>query len=246
MEKLFFKNTVIILIGLVSVVLAAMQITDNISGLGVESAVKIMSNDISGAELYRLNCAGCHGVDLKGNPPAFPALTDIKSKMSKAEIVAQVRNGKGAMPPMTHLSDEEVAAIVSFLYGEDTGNTIAVPMDAVAKGEMLFKSNCAGCHRAVSTDPQPQNANTKMCGMMEPVALSVAPQWYSKEAFARVLDMGPCYMPSFAAGMKREDKDAIYDYLATLKDDQVPAKRGRGMMMNRHRGKRKGGWRCYQ
>ena len=46
---------------------------------------------------YKQSCAACHGVDLKG--AVGPDLTKIGSKMSKDQILAQINNGKGAMPP---------------------------------------------------------------------------------------------------------------------------------------------------
>ncbi len=200
---------------------------------------------INARELYRLNCAGCHGMDRQGNPPIFPSLVNIKDKKSKVEIVTQIKNGKGAMPPLAHLSDAEITAIIGYLYNEEADETLVadLDLDPIQKGEMLYKSNCTGCHRSITTDPRPQNANTQMCGMMEPATLSGVPNWYSKDGFARVLDKGPCYMPSFGF-MDRDDKEAIYDYLATLQDPGTPRQPGRGMMMHR-KGKRKRGWMCY-
>jgi mono/diheme cytochrome c family protein len=204
--------------------------------------------DIDGPELYRLNCAGCHGIERQGNPPTFPSLINVKDKKSKAEIVTQVKNGKGVMPPMTHLADAEINAIVSYLYNEEpkiNENLIVEEMSVAQKGEMLFKSNCISCHRSITSDPLPQNSNTKVCGMMEPATLSGVPTWYNKDEFAQILDRGPCYMPSFSF-MHQDDKDAVYDYLATLKDPGNPKRMGGGMMMmHKKKGKRKQGWMCY-
>jgi len=206
------------------------------------------SSDINASELYRLNCAGCHGVERQGNPPTFPSLVNINAKKSKAEIVTQIKNGKGVMPPMTHLTDAEINAIVSFLYNEEpeiSESLIVEEMSAAQKGEMLFKSNCTSCHRTITTDPKPQNANTKVCGMMEPATLSGVPNWYNKDEFAKVLNKGPCYMPSFSF-MIQSDKDAVYDYLASLDDPGTAQRpRSRGMMMMKKKGKRKRGWMCY-
>ncbi len=207
-----------------------------------------ISSDINAPELYRLNCAGCHGMDRQGNPPTFPTLVNIKAKKSKEEIVYQVKNGKGVMPPLNHLSDAEIDAIVSYLYEEEPAlqeNYVVEELSPAQKGEMLFKSNCTSCHRTLTTDPRPQNSNTKVCGMMEPATLSGVPSWYNKNEFARILDRGPCYMPSFSF-MSQEDKDAVYDYLASLDDPGNPQQMGRGgMMMHKKKGKRKRGWMCY-
>jgi len=80
--------------------------TDHSDSVASKSAVKDVS--VTGQELFRLNCAGCHGVNRKGNPPTYPSLVNIKTKQSKVDIVAQVKNGKGSMPSLAHLSDEEI------------------------------------------------------------------------------------------------------------------------------------------
>jgi mono/diheme cytochrome c family protein len=206
------------------------------------------SGYINAPELYRLNCAGCHGIERQGNPPTFPSLVNIKAKKSKAEIITQVKKGKGVMPPLTHLSDPEINAIVSYLYDEEGAmqeNFVVEELSTAQKGEMLFKSNCTSCHRSITTDPRPQNSNTKVCGMMEPATLSGVPNWYNKSEFAQVLDKGPCYMPTFSF-MSQGDKDAVYNYLASLDDPGNPQQMGGGMMMmHKKKSKRKHGWICY-
>ncbi len=183
----------------------------------VSISPKVQDTLITGQELFRLNCAGCHGTDLGGNPPNYPALTDIKDKLTKEEIRIQIKKGKGMMPPMSHLSDNEINAIVNYLFGEN-GNeqvTMVAALSPIEQGEMLFKSNCAGCHRASSNDPKPQNSGTQMCSMMEPAVLAGASKRFTKEEFLNILETGPCYMPSFSY-LNKEEKEALYAYLKTL------------------------------
>ena len=176
---------------------------------------------VTGQELFRLNCASCHGVDRKGNPPTFPALVDIKGKLTKVQIKEIVKNGKGLMPPMAHLSEKEIDVITGFLYGEEEQEAMMALLTPVEQGEMLFKSNCAGCHRATTNDPKPQNANTQMCSMMEPAVLAGATKRFTKDEFLNILETGPCYMPSFSY-MKEEEKEALYAYLKTLEGKGEP------------------------
>jgi len=177
----------------------------------------------TGQELYRLNCAGCHGVDRKGNPPTYPSLDEIEEKLTATEVRTQIKNGKGFMPPMAHLSDEEIDVITLYLFDEN-GNeqissiTIYTPEK---QGEMLFKSNCAGCHRATINDPTPQNANTQMCSMMEPAVLAGATKRFTKNEFLNILETGPCYMPSFSH-MKQEEKETLFAHLKTLEGKEEP------------------------
>ncbi|HET7629650.1 MAG TPA: cytochrome c [Bacillales bacterium] len=46
--------------------------------------------------IYEKNCASCHGENLEGG--IGPSLKAIGSKLSKEEILAQIKNGGGGMP----------------------------------------------------------------------------------------------------------------------------------------------------
>ncbi len=81
---------------------------------------------VDGRALYEQNCASCHQANGQGLPPAFPALAG-NPKLADAEyVIKTVLNGKPgtAMPPFNKLSDEEIAAIVSYIrtaWGNDFG-----------------------------------------------------------------------------------------------------------------------------
>ena len=83
-----------------------------------------------GERLTQIHCARCHGGNLQGLG-VMPELQNVKSRLSMDEISAVIKNGKGAMPGMPNLTDEEIQGITSFLYGieeaadhrvEDTGD----------------------------------------------------------------------------------------------------------------------------
>jgi len=68
-----------------------------------------------GQEVYAANCAACHQATGQGMPPTFPSL--IGSAVIKgpaAAHVTQTLNGKGVMPPFKHLSDLDIAAVVTY------------------------------------------------------------------------------------------------------------------------------------
>ncbi|MDX1626827.1 MAG: cytochrome D1 domain-containing protein, partial [Wenzhouxiangellaceae bacterium] len=85
--------------------------------------------------LYQANCAACHQPSGKGLPGAFPPLAGnphvtedpahvvtvvLNGLQGKLEVDGQVYNG--VMPPMQHLSDEEIAKTVNFVltaWGND-------------------------------------------------------------------------------------------------------------------------------
>ena len=46
---------------------------------------------ITGAQLFQQNCAACHGTDLQGRPPMFPSLKEVKSRMTKEQIITLLK-----------------------------------------------------------------------------------------------------------------------------------------------------------
>jgi quinoprotein glucose dehydrogenase len=69
-----------------------------------------------GERLTQIHCARCHGGQLQGLG-VIPELQKIRSRLSIKDISALVKNGKGAMPAMPSLSDDEIRAIAEFLHG---------------------------------------------------------------------------------------------------------------------------------
>jgi cytochrome c oxidase subunit 2 len=82
------------------------------------AAAKDLSKDElmkKGEQVYTANCSACHQPTGKGLPPNFPALVGSKVvKGAAAEHIKQTLNGKGMMPPFKHLSDLDVAAVVTY------------------------------------------------------------------------------------------------------------------------------------
>lgn len=79
-----------------------------------------------GEGVYKQNCAACHMPNGVGMPPAgFPSLVDApKVKGPAEEQIMQVLKGKNAMPPFAYLSDEDIAAVITYTrnsWGNDYG-----------------------------------------------------------------------------------------------------------------------------
>ncbi|HXG49222.1 MAG TPA: PQQ-binding-like beta-propeller repeat protein [Methylomirabilota bacterium] len=70
-----------------------------------------------GRHLYRGVCAYCHGL-ASPTHPASPSLQDVKSRMSREQVVALMTTGRGQMPSFATFSDLEKRAIVAFLFNE--------------------------------------------------------------------------------------------------------------------------------
>jgi quinoprotein glucose dehydrogenase len=68
-----------------------------------------------GKSLYQTNCVSCHGVDRKGGGQAYPSLVDVGNRLSKEEIHAVIKSGKGRMPAFARLPYRDRNAIVQYL-----------------------------------------------------------------------------------------------------------------------------------
>ena len=90
-----------------------------------------------GAKVFAANCAACHQQTGMGVPGTFPALAGSKLVTGpKEEQIAIVLNGKPgtAMAPFKHLSDVEIASVVTYTRNNWTNKTgdMATPADVKA------------------------------------------------------------------------------------------------------------------
>ena len=181
--------------------------------------------NITGEELFLKNCSACHGSDKQGNPPTFPSLVHINQKLTKEEIGTLLTTGKNVMPNFSHLSNSERTAIVGFLYGEETMSEQITEITAVENGKNIFVAKCTRCHQAKADDTKPKEQ--KPWGMQPPVLGGISNRFNTAQ-FKNILNMGPCYMPSFSA-LADSDKEDIYAYLSTIEGNQKSNYRMRRM-----------------
>jgi mono/diheme cytochrome c family protein len=71
--------------------------------------------ELAGAKVYERNCAICHGDDLLGAPSNYPGLVGVRGRLSDAQILANIHNGKGRMPAFVKLTDADTSALLRFL-----------------------------------------------------------------------------------------------------------------------------------
>jgi cytochrome c oxidase subunit 2 len=83
-----------------------------------------------GEKVYAGTCAACHQAHGKGIPGTFPGLDGAKiTNGPKAEHIKMVVNGKAgtAMAAFKHLSDVDIAAVVTYernSWGNATGDVV--------------------------------------------------------------------------------------------------------------------------
>ncbi len=62
------------------------------------------------------HCASCHGRDRKGDPPNFPSLADITSRMNKETALTKIMQGSGRMPAFSSLLKGKEESIIAYLF----------------------------------------------------------------------------------------------------------------------------------
>ena len=74
----------------------------------------------SGRGIYQSQCSACHGDNMAGSPPQFPALMGVGDRMSPKEIAGTITAGKGRMPAFTNLTEEQLFAVVEYVMSGES------------------------------------------------------------------------------------------------------------------------------
>ena len=101
-----------------------------------------IKKDATGAASYQKRCAICHGDQLEGIAPSFPALLGIGSRMTKQQILEIIQKGKGRMPAFKAVPDQEQAALLVYLKVSTAATTPSPSIDTTASnadGEMRYQ-----------------------------------------------------------------------------------------------------------
>ena len=65
--------------------------------------------------MYREHCAICHGDHQEGISPSFPMLVGLGGRLSEAQTIEMIHDGKGRMPPMPDIEGPELEGLLLFL-----------------------------------------------------------------------------------------------------------------------------------
>jgi mono/diheme cytochrome c family protein len=69
---------------------------------------------VAAEAVYKQSCISCHGGNLEGG--VGPALTKVGGSMTETQIVKQITNGKGIMPPFkSNLKADQIANLAKWL-----------------------------------------------------------------------------------------------------------------------------------
>jgi len=75
------------------------------------------ASDMTGKQIYKTYCAGCHGDEGQGSGMC-PSFVEDKTRLAKSdeELLLSIKNGKGMMPAYSWLfEDEDILKVVKYL-----------------------------------------------------------------------------------------------------------------------------------
>jgi quinoprotein glucose dehydrogenase len=78
----------------------------------------------AGDQLYQQTCAACHGADRRGGNLA-PPLVGLRLRAKDADVLTVLQKGRGAMPPLPHLTEQQRRELLDFLFLRDLPAEIA-------------------------------------------------------------------------------------------------------------------------
>ncbi len=79
----------------------------------VKATVNLQGSIEKGSRLFRMNCAGCHGINAQGL--VGPNLQKVSSKFTKAQIINQVVKGNTPPMPSFQLEPQSMADLLAYL-----------------------------------------------------------------------------------------------------------------------------------
>ncbi|MDX1548680.1 MAG: PQQ-binding-like beta-propeller repeat protein, partial [Rhodothermales bacterium] len=107
----------------------------------------------AGRYVYTTQCAACHGADRAGQQDV-PALTDLAARRSEAAVRQALAEGRGRMPSFGHLTDEQHAALLTYLLDRDDPPGAPAP-EAVHPEAGALPYAHTGWHRWLDPDGYP-------------------------------------------------------------------------------------------
>jgi cytochrome c oxidase cbb3-type subunit I/II len=130
--------------------------------VSVDSKSGIAESAGKGADIYKHNCAGCHGVSGKGDGPGSPSLlpspADLTVRRISAGRMEQIMtNGVygSSMPAWRDLQPAERGALIAFLPTLGASDESATGANGTFRNTQeqssalrLFAQHCASCHGA--------------------------------------------------------------------------------------------------
>jgi mono/diheme cytochrome c family protein len=176
-----------------------------------------------GADVFKQNCAGCHGSAGKGDGWIAPALLRKPKDLSATRFSLQALsdalwNGKPGttMPswralPQTNLTS--LAAYVQSLY-QPANIDRQASSELLKQGDRIFQQNCAACHGAHGEGNGPASAT------LSPAPANFKLKQPNPDYLLQVLTEGipRTAMPSWSQQIPDSDRKALASFVRSLFD----------------------------
>jgi len=143
------------------------------------------SVELTGADLYRVNCQACHRAEGSGAPPeiksvvgavqgsslelvrkqlqqkgASTAQARAQADRARADLFERIKKGGQKMPPLAHLQEADLTALYGYLTElagtSDHSATARRTASWARLGEHVVKGTCHICHDASGVRPSDQ------------------------------------------------------------------------------------------
>jgi mono/diheme cytochrome c family protein len=142
--------------------------------------------ELSGADLYRLNCQSCHRAEGTGSPPEIKSVLGLvqgsslelvrqrlkeagtspgsaaraQATKARTDLYQRIQKGGQRMPALAHLQEADINAIYAYLTllagAPDAPPQSRRPTGWSRLGEHVVKGTCHICHDAVGPRPSGQ------------------------------------------------------------------------------------------
>jgi glucose dehydrogenase len=100
------------------------------------------ATDPAGAAVYQKRCSVCHGDHMEGNPPSFPMLIGVGSRLSSAQVTEVIHHGRGRMPALPSLKGDPLESLLRYLGvgnpKSDTASSAHEPLEYTFTGYRKF------------------------------------------------------------------------------------------------------------
>ncbi len=80
----------------------------------VKATLNIEGSKDNGAQLFRINCAGCHGIAAQGL--LGPNLQEVSSRLNDTRIIRQVIEGRTPPMPSFQMQPKSMADLLKYLH----------------------------------------------------------------------------------------------------------------------------------
>lgn len=162
---------------------------------------------LEGEQIYRAECAQCHGEDGTGEVPGSRNFLDLDYIRGETPVdfYAAVTEGRGEMPGYNErLSSDERWDVVFYIWQLSTSS------EEIQRGKQIYEQNCATCHGV--------NGDAELLGSANFTDLRQMDHLAPRDLYL-VTTQGRGSMPAWQSLLSQDERWAVIDYIRTFSYD---------------------------